>query len=417
MCSSTHISLLSPDRRVEVRFAPGEWCAEGQRWTDAPLWQVWFAGRLMLRPSWPGLAGAWDVAGVVRHRCRQSWQPAAGDAATLADHHNELVVRLRARATPDLRRDLIFRCSNQGAAMRICVPRQRGLAQVTPTGEGAVFRFPPGTQGWVATGRTADLSERFKPVALEKWTATCETPLMLNFAHGKLACLLQAGFEPLRLQPTRDGLAVSTGATPEKVKTPYASPWLVLLLADTPCDLPGNSGLLLNLTRGDACSQRVAGEAEPGCAPPFPCYPFWLSASPDAADRNATPAQRAACELIRGTGVVRWDETRFLRGELGSFIVAARRLGDLWQVGGMTGAEGRVLTVRLAEILRNPSDPPDPPDRPYALTILRDPLPGETTDEGFVRETFHGVDVHDKPRLELLPHGGFVLRLEPERAQ
>ena len=115
--------------------------------------------------------------------------------------------------------------------------------------------------------------------------------------------------------------------------------------------------------------------------------------------------------------MVRWDETRFLRGELGSFIVAARRLGDLWQVGGMTGAEGRVLTVRLAEILRNPSDPPDPPDRPYALTILRDPLPGETTDEGFVRETFHGVDVHDKPRLELLPHGGFVLRLEPERAQ
>jgi len=145
MPDPTHLFLLSPDRRVEIRFALGDWCADpstsrrgaGRRCPDAPLWQVWFAGRQMLRRSLLGTApllGELEMVGVVRHRCRKTWQPAFGDAAMLDDHHNELVVRLRECAAPNRRLDLLFRCSNQGAAVRVRVPRQRGLARVTPTG-------------------------------------------------------------------------------------------------------------------------------------------------------------------------------------------------------------------------------------------------------------------------------------------
>jgi len=97
-------------------------------------------------------------------------------------------------------------------------------------------------------------------------------------------------------------------------------------------------------------------------------------------------------------------------------MVVARRLGRVWQVAGITGAEARILTVRLADVLgeRDGSHGAPASHPSHFLTILRDPLPSETAAGGFVRETFPGVDALDKPRLELLPHGGFLLRLEPE---
>jgi alpha-glucosidase len=43
-----------------------------------------------------------------------------------------------------------------------------------------------------------------------------------------------------------------------------------------------------------------------------------------------------------------WDETRFLLGEVGEFIVLARRSGDQWFVGAMTNEAARRLLVPLS---------------------------------------------------------------------
>ena len=434
MSDTAHLSLFSPDHRVEVRFMLGDWFAEGRNQADVPLWQVWFGGRQMLRWSRVGVVPAAVDAqsGVVqekvsRHRIRKSWQPEFGDVETLLDHHNELVVRLREQGAPNRRMDLIFHCSNEGAAVRVRVPRQRGVGRVLPA-VGSVFRFPNDTYACPAVGdepaggRRAGAPELSRRVgaATNGGSEPLQAPLTLNYAHGKLACLLQLGNAPLRLQPTRDGLAAMSVDMPVEIATPHASSWQVLLLGDKPCDLPQNSGLLLNLglaASGVATSEARA--AERNCMVPFVRYPLWVS---DAAggpgvpsrghtvpgDGEITPSHRAAFDLICGVGAARWDETRFLRGAIGEFVVVARRLGAVWQVAGITGAEGRVLTVRLEEVLR------DGTNGTYILTIDRDPLPNETAAGGFVRETFSGVDCFDKPRMALLPRGGFVLRLEPE---
>ena len=42
-----------------------------------------------------------------------------------------------------------------------------------------------------------------------------------------------------------------------------------------------------------------------------------------------------------------WDETRVLQGEMGKFIVVARRLGDTWYVGGQTNWDGRDIVLPL----------------------------------------------------------------------
>jgi alpha-glucosidase len=43
-----------------------------------------------------------------------------------------------------------------------------------------------------------------------------------------------------------------------------------------------------------------------------------------------------------------WDETRVLAGEIGEFIVIARRSGRDWFIGAMTNETGRTLEVPLA---------------------------------------------------------------------
>ena len=42
-----------------------------------------------------------------------------------------------------------------------------------------------------------------------------------------------------------------------------------------------------------------------------------------------------------------WDETRFLQGQVGEYIVMARRKGDNWYIAAMTNATARKLTLKL----------------------------------------------------------------------
>ena len=43
-----------------------------------------------------------------------------------------------------------------------------------------------------------------------------------------------------------------------------------------------------------------------------------------------------------------WDETVALDGKVGEFVAVARRSGDTWYVGGLTGHQGREITVDLS---------------------------------------------------------------------
>ena len=45
-----------------------------------------------------------------------------------------------------------------------------------------------------------------------------------------------------------------------------------------------------------------------------------------------------------------WDETRVLQGEVGEYIVTARRKGDVWYIGGITNWTERDIAIDLSEI-------------------------------------------------------------------
>ena len=96
-----------------------------------------------------------------------------------------------------------------------------------------------------------------------------------------------------------------------------------------------------------------------------------------------------------------WDETRVLQGEMGKYIVIARRLGDVWYVGGQTSWEARELSIPL-NFLNEGS---------YTTTLLTDGINANHNAEDYLLDTqFHNNG--DTMKLKLASGGGFVLKFQ-----
>jgi hypothetical protein len=96
-----------------------------------------------------------------------------------------------------------------------------------------------------------------------------------------------------------------------------------------------------------------------------------------------------------------WDETRFLAGEPGQFVVLARRNGNQWYIGGINGENaGRDVDVALSFLGQSRC----------TVTLIED---GKTP-RTFDNET-KAVTAQDHLEVRLQPYGGFVASLTPAR--
>ena len=93
-----------------------------------------------------------------------------------------------------------------------------------------------------------------------------------------------------------------------------------------------------------------------------------------------------------------WDETRVVEGEPGEYVVIARRSGDVWWIGGMTGREGRELEIAPGFL----------GEGRYRAELWRDDAGAR---DGLSR-TLRQVVRDDVLRLSVGPVGGVVVRLE-----
>jgi alpha-glucosidase len=98
-----------------------------------------------------------------------------------------------------------------------------------------------------------------------------------------------------------------------------------------------------------------------------------------------------------------WDETRFLDGEPGEFVVVARRRGDAWYLGAMNGESARSLAVPLAFLA---------PGRAYDAFVCRD---GDDAGRNPQSVTCGKTRVRSTDALDarLVGSGGMAARLTP----
>jgi len=144
--------------------------------------------------------------------------------------------------------------------------------------------------------------------------------------------------------------------------------------------VPRDKFPLVQSTRGQALAMYVVYESP-------------LQAVADTPDAYRSQTGFDFLEVVPAS----WDETRFLAGEIGQFIVVARRSGLDWFVGAMTNEDARALEICLDFL----------GEGRFRTTIYAD---GETPSTLVITQGASGSS--DLIALRLAPSGGAAIRLE-----
>lgn len=95
-----------------------------------------------------------------------------------------------------------------------------------------------------------------------------------------------------------------------------------------------------------------------------------------------------------------WDETQPLEGSVGEYVTLARRSGNNWYVGGITGWEKREVTVNLSFL----------PAGTYEMTLYRDGANAHRKGSDYSKEV-RTVSSSENITLHMAPGGGFAAKL------
>lgn len=116
------------------------------------------------------------------------------------------------------------------------------------------------------------------------------------------------------------------------------------------------------------------------------------------ADKPEAYSNAAGFDFIKQVPA-NWDETRFIAGDIGEYIVLARRKANDWYLGVMTNEQARTVTVPL-NFLGN---------TPYTASIWQDGA--QPTD--VKREERSDIRARGSLKLRLAPAGGAVVHFRP----
>ena len=107
-----------------------------------------------------------------------------------------------------------------------------------------------------------------------------------------------------------------------------------------------------------------------------------------------------------------WDETRVLQGEVGEYIVTARRKGDTWYIGGITNWTERDLVVDVDWLTGSYADKGEnnlSTYQPISVELYTDGVNAHRKGSDYRHETFAS---HPSPlTVHLAPGGGFVCKI------
>ena len=95
-----------------------------------------------------------------------------------------------------------------------------------------------------------------------------------------------------------------------------------------------------------------------------------------------------------------WDETRVLQGEVGEYIVTARRKGDVWYIGGITNWTERDVNIDLSELVKGN----------YYVELYSDGKNAHRKGSDYSRVILG--QVQNLP-VKMSPGGGFVAKIRP----
>ncbi|UGU18177.1 glycoside hydrolase family 97 protein [Sinomicrobium kalidii] len=182
-----------------------------------------------------------------------TWTPVYGERSVIQQKYNELTLSFEQKASANYKMDIQLRAYNEGVAIRYYFHTNPTGIYYRITEENTEFTFPEGTQAWFEPWAQGP----FTKMPLAEWPAESERPLTLELENGLYACLAEAAM--VDFVRTKFELADDKPNTVKTVlyesvdKVPYfATPWRVIMAAETPGELIEHNDILLNLNAPSA---------------------------------------------------------------------------------------------------------------------------------------------------------------------
>ena len=205
---------------------------------------------------------------------RSSWKPLVGERSEIKDEFNSLTVHLgsspskKQRDLPHLKIDIELRAYDSGVAFCYRIPEQDGLGMFEIVDENTRFTFTADHMCWSSQEVEGEydhikISEmdgtRGRPMVVEIKRGSQERGPWLAIGEARLVDFARMEFardpkQPLTIRPVLSSAVVA--------KTPFATPWRYLMMADSAVSLIENNDLVLNLN--DPCAIEDPSWIRPG---------------------------------------------------------------------------------------------------------------------------------------------------------
>ena len=225
-------------------------------------------GRAILLPSRlgfefrgaPPLRDSLRIVGSARNSVDQTWTQPWGEVARVRDHHNELRVSVVETAAPGRRFDVIFRVFDDGVGFRYELPAQPALGEFEIMEELTEFALADDARAWwIPSDRPRlDRSEFLYSSSPVSVLDSVQTPLTMETRDGRTFIVIHEAHlvdyprmflagPYMQGRTLRAALAPMADGVKARGRTPFATPWRTIQLADRAADLaPSVLGLNLN---------------------------------------------------------------------------------------------------------------------------------------------------------------------------
>jgi len=177
-----------------------------------------------------------------------SWKPVYGEANTIRDNYNELIIHLVKDGNKIYKLDIEIKAFNEGAAIRYFIPENEKGTYYRVMNEHTEFSLPANTKAWF----TGWAQGKYELRPLNNWPQEAERPLTLELDNGLYVCLAEAGLvdyarTKFTLHLSKPNTVVTSMYTPADLISPVATPWRVVMIAQKPGDLITNNFIIQNL--------------------------------------------------------------------------------------------------------------------------------------------------------------------------
>ena len=215
--------------------------------TDNRVWEMALGLRNLKQPAcW---MDNFEVDSVASHpQTDEIRHPLYGERATVRDRYNSATMYLSKKDGSGYRLNIEVRAYEEGIAFRYFFPEHPQAVFHKVTGDLTEYTFPAGTKAWAEEWAQAP----FKHVEIKDIKRPVERALTLQLPNGLWAALTDADVDDwcltkFRASAEKENTLTSVMYSPVDIVTYYATPWKIVMTAETPGRLLEQNDIVWNL--------------------------------------------------------------------------------------------------------------------------------------------------------------------------